>query len=234
MAWSALPVEIQELVLTKLSLRELARTSATCPAWEAFLLCRRLALPECRHDLMITVFGENRIRCLAVLFTRFLRGRTINEENGLRRGYTVCRWINHMRILQSTWLGWSPAVLEHIDHNADGYSLWIHLPRMPTNTKFIHVPSPGHSCVLFEFSRRRGTLKVVMRVAHGDVPGLAMVQQVLARGVLVHNLQNVDVTIVGYRSNARFSRTRLENQTAPLRSLMEQYPNWTISGWGRG
>jgi hypothetical protein len=232
MAWSALPVQIQELVLAKLSLRELAQTSATCPAWEAFLLCRRLALLQCQQDLMMTVFGEDRVGCLALYFTRFLRGRTVNEGYGLRRGYSGSRMTGHN--LQTEWLGLSPAVLEQLEHNVEGYSVWIHLPQVPPKTVSIHVPSPGHSCVLFEFSRRRGTLKIVMRVAHGDVPGLAMLQQVLIWGVLEHALQNDHVTIVGYRFNARFSRTRLDNQTAPLRSMVEQCPNWRISGWGRG
>jgi hypothetical protein len=87
MARSALPVEIQELILAKVPLVALARSSTTCQAWYAFSSSR---LAQGQRTLALEVFGRQRIGGIAVTMFLVLRGQIANAHPHrfqLHKGY---------------------------------------------------------------------------------------------------------------------------------------------------
>jgi hypothetical protein len=78
--WAELPYELEELILAKLSLTELARVSATCRTIQA-VFDRQMAEAQKAHcDLAIKCFGRERIACIASLGDRYLMGQAMHAE----------------------------------------------------------------------------------------------------------------------------------------------------------
>jgi hypothetical protein len=82
MDWSALPVEMEELIVAKLSLVALARLSSTRKVFKA-TFCKHLAREQkARCERAACIFGGGRITCIAELVDSFVRKETLQSYLG--------------------------------------------------------------------------------------------------------------------------------------------------------
>jgi hypothetical protein len=76
--WRALPQKLEELILSKLPLVDLARLSSTSKTFEA-VFCMQLGQEQkVRCDFAAKRFGRDRIVSIAALINRLLKGESLD------------------------------------------------------------------------------------------------------------------------------------------------------------
>jgi hypothetical protein len=97
--WNELPYDMQELILTKRPLLELARISRTHTSFQAVFLALLAREQKARCSLIVECLGRARLARIALLITRFLKGEALEQDAdgqsivpGLEMWEDVTRW----------------------------------------------------------------------------------------------------------------------------------------------
>jgi hypothetical protein len=91
--WTLLPLELGELILSKLPLPDLARTSTTCRFFQAAFLRELAEEQSARCDLAVECLGRERMTRIVALADRFLDGQPMYPDLGndlSTTGWWIC------------------------------------------------------------------------------------------------------------------------------------------------
>jgi hypothetical protein len=175
MAWGALPLDMEELILSKLSLVELARASRTCHTFRAFSGARTAEAQQARFDLAVACFGRESIEGLARLLDRYSKTGELGVEKG-----TVCTCtISQDGVLRLRLKGVSG---RHLRHKPG--EMWLSVIYSNHPLLQIHVPTPRRSRLNIFFCGFRKKLYLsVDFCTDEDLEGVALLQALLSSGL---------------------------------------------------
>jgi hypothetical protein len=231
--WSAVPPELQELILANLSLVEVTRVSWTCKSFHA-AFCRQLAREqEARYNLAVGCAGHERILRIKSLIKSILDDDGLDPDVGTHS--RVEGWIYR----DGTFHSEPPA------HHVPGTPEWragdysMHVSVHQTHGLRLSVCTRGTSYVCMYIRRRadRESYIAINLSSDVDTEEVALVQA-LVSGDLGPSLRRARLTSIYIRGKSAlgaFSEGGMEAQVAPLLSLIlrstVQAP-WVAGGRG--
>ncbi len=228
MDWRALPPEMEEAILAKLSLIDLARVSPTCRTFHA-VFCMRLPVEQrARCDLAAERFGRKRIARIIELLDRKLKGRTLEPHMSDRHGHASPCWICEDGTCQSD----IPAPSR--DENGTPHNAQIRVSarldgwRAPYNL-LVDVMLEGHGPLMVLQAKLEDTEKAmfiwVVHPHNHDVEGPALLQALLSGGLAQSCRdvgQHATIRLIGVRFSRSTTLTGLKALVAPLLPLMSR------------
>jgi hypothetical protein len=214
MNWNNLPQELEELILAKLPLFDLARLSTTRRVFQAMFRSQLEDEQKLRCELAVACFGRERISCIVTLIQRVLAEEALLDFH-IRYSSKYYR----CRISEEGTFHWHnpPTTLLAREHpqgrkalvSAHAYPRGTHAyPGGPeVHGVSITAHAPHGSRVELEFSRNGdgGVIKVFPS-SDGDLEGVALAQA-LVDGGLGRLPHRVGIHIVGDASRAGYSPT---------------------------
>jgi hypothetical protein len=225
---SDLPPDLEELVLSKLSLHDLARISPTCRSFHTVF--RRLLVLQQKacYDLAVARFSNELIDCIADLMDSWLEGKVDScmKDRCLRVCQTYAEGLQQVKGCAST----ACSVLVRASSTGMAPSMASHR-RMS-----ITVPAHNKSLVCMDFFWQPKSI-VIELVLFGDLEGLVLVQALFSRALastVCEAWRRTRIMIVGgsptmpYLSRGwRQIMASHQAQFAPLLALLSPYPNWS-------
>jgi hypothetical protein len=240
MAWSALPVELEEIILAKLSLFELAFASRTCRTFSEFARTQLAKAQEARFNLAIECFGRGRVVGLVGLIDRFLKGVDVT---GQRVGEVCLCSMSHdgvPSVEEPTADGQGPTYEPGEMHMR--VCRW-NLPALvgcPRILQILVPTSSGSELDLYFCSVFKNAFITMRPCADEAVACMALLQALLCLG-LASNLNDAwpdTVHLVNAPSmwGGSLTLTGLQSQMAPLLPLIAQHRNLYLLpvSWGCG
>jgi hypothetical protein len=177
MAWDALPLDVQDLILARIPLFELAQASAACRTFQERFKTRLAEEQKLRFDLADECFGQKRIDRIAAMAARFFKRE--NAFGKLDRGRThVC----HISAVGEWQVERRRPSRSANQHNLEAGDLHVRLSFMwgrPTVMEIlVHVP--GRALVKLHVCGGRGMIAITV-TPYGDMvfEGLALVQALI-------------------------------------------------------
>lgn len=230
----SLPYDVQEHILGKLPLWEVAHLSATCRSFQEIFTRQVKKEVKARSDLALEHFGQERIITIAALIERFVKGETMDPAFGL----PIFGWMSldgelHI-IREATWRDSRRAVRERGDVN-----VMIHTRYRVGDLSPIIAISWGRTQSQINLSISQRESVTIEMYVRGDenLQGVALVQALLSEGlgptfhydghpVKVHIkwwvLRDADKDFVRGRGWTQVSEAALRAQIAPLMPLAPQ------------
>ncbi len=225
-----MPIEIIEVILTTLTLLELARVSATCRTFQALYRRRLVGERKARKELATTFFGGDQITRLIAFIVQVLEGASLDLDRGV-----VDKKLNPL---------WCPPNGPHYGrlarNNVPGQtSIGPNEIRLDIRPKFPGVTVDSIAVYVgdsqwsqLDLLIRRNGMGVWLRVRpNGDneLEGVGLVQAILDGG-LAQYVQDggkwVRVEIEGlvrYQDSESISRLGMKTQIAPLLAAGSRY-----------
>jgi hypothetical protein len=229
MAWSALPRELEELILTNLSLLELARASRTCLTFAAFSRTQLVKAQDARLNLAVECFGHERIVALARVIDNLLKG----AEPAVKPSMCSTLSVSHDGVLHvERWMGFGHELL---DEPGDMRMMVSRSYKLSLVTIFISLSRGSSLGFLFGGIEENPTI-TVRPCAESNVEEVALLQALLCLG-LAASLSSawprfVDIVPRGlygpYGYRDRSAHVALQNQIAPLLPLIAQHPKLRV------
>jgi hypothetical protein len=221
MNWSDLLPELEEVVLAKLSLFDLARVSATCRVFQATFRSQLQDEQKLRCNLAVACFGRERIACIVELIQRVLTGEALNPVL-----YRTCAYHQRCRMSEEGAFHLEePAASLHATETPHGTQSVVQAYVHPVGGKVYGVTitalAPHGSRVELWFWRHLDRCMIrVLPSSDEDLEGVAMAQA-LVDGGLGGLPRQVGIHIVGEASRAGLSPTMsgFKRLIAPLMPL---------------
>jgi hypothetical protein len=236
MGWRDLPYDMEELILSHLSLGESARTFMTCRSF--FTAFRRQLTQQqtAPYELAADWFGRNMIACIAAGVTRFLACEPLDPML-VEKGCGECRISADGELHIADNLG--PTPMTSATHAAREILVWVSSLHswVPTHMS-IHLPTVDDGYVNIRVSRPLQRVVIAVAPCSGqDLVGVAFVQALLAWGLAPSALDaslHAEVHIEGlfYSDQGfRFTRSRRRAQILPILPLLAQHEKWKVVRW---
>lgn len=238
MSWSSLPYDVVELILSNMSLIELARSSPTCGSFQT-VYCKRMAVQQkSRLDLAEGFCGRERISCIVALIAHLLSGKALKRDFGAYQ-WNRC-WISADGVLCGPVL--NPSGSQFTFETGDfcvmicpnKSSLWL-------NFDTVKAHNSPWSYLEATIRPESNGVKVSVFSSHDeDLRPVAMVQAMLSGG-LAQFLQDAgkwaEIQILPSANSVRASAAGLKAQITPLLPFASRYmpadrhlENWEIFG----
>jgi hypothetical protein len=225
MNWSGLPYEMEEAILSRLQLWELAEASSTCKRFDQIFRERLAKEQKSRCDLAITCFGKERVARIADIANRFSRGHALALEPGEDvRG----RWSSmfadgklHLTQPRNTSAGNAVDVLVWVPFHASSHSPSLIFEMFTHTTRGLRVEilrnrdPHGKRCVLS-----------VKACNDRDVTGAALVQALMSGDfapIVGEDWPLPEVHMMWGKKGVGLTSGGLRAQIAPLLPLAESF-----------
>jgi hypothetical protein len=235
-SWSALPQELEELILDHLSLVELTRASATCRTFHAAFGRQLAHTQKARCDVAVDCIGRLRLVRITSVINSFLKGQALGLDMGTSSipGHDPivygCIWKDGVfQPAQAPLRGW---VMDDAGRGA-----WFVRVRLDVTAD--GKPFPGASLHISVRARQvtRIDLSIVRRHGHEqssismNLDGTAGFEelgllQALFSGEFAPNWQDAGPLMIhvwGSFQDGKVSQAGIEAQIAPLVPLLSQY-----------
>jgi hypothetical protein len=224
---SDLPPDLEELVLSKLSLHDLARVSPTCRSFHTVFRRQLAQQQKACYDLAVARFGNELIDCIADLMDSWLEGKVDSciKDRCLR----VCQTYGEglQQVKGCSYLPCSVRVAVS--------STGMEPCRAMHSNMSITVPARNNSCVCMDFFWHPKNV-VIHVIVSGELEGLVLVQALFSRALastVCEAWRRTRMTIVGgspcmpyMACGWRQIMASHQAQFAPLLALLSPYPNW--------
>jgi hypothetical protein len=225
MGWSALPNELEDLILDMLPVVELARISRTCSSFSAASSRRLIEQQKACCDLALAFWGRDRIQTVVAIAETFLKGERLNsktEGHSCIFGDGVCG---------DGIQGISRAVLKcygaHGQLKDNDTKTTVHISAATCNPYiFMHMGVGDHPKVDLMIDRTAKTAWIwVYPQGDDDLVGVGFVLALLSGSVspLFHDGGlSINILVTG-ASTGNFSVAGLQAQVAPLMPMVSSY-----------
>jgi hypothetical protein len=230
-SWPALPIELEEKILAKLSALELAQVSPTCKKFQAAFKQKMPEEQTARCDVAVSRFGRKRIACIAAIVDRFLKGDyvhprlSLNEEN-------AC-WILADRTLHVEDL-WREGEEEDRSPSrgprpCKGKDLEVQIlyGRAGFGTLTLGIDFEGDYLMEIDLHPWDGVTITLVTDSDDDVLGLAMAQVLVTRDLgrvfQAHSIRTNVTVLVRYDSAPKCTPQGLPAVIGPLLALASRY-----------
>jgi hypothetical protein len=234
MVRSVLPEELEDLILSKLSLHEVARVSTTSRAFHATFNRLLAAQQKARCSLAVHHFAcSQQIMCIASLITRFLnadpelacRSDAVHFRICTDGTYHVVGSSKKITRFQRQFFRQDIAMPEILgSFSSNAMTLWIAAPKRRNTSVCV---DRRYNLVFFS----------LYPCCDEDVEGLALVQTLLTWGLVSgpHSAGPQSwIKVSGYMLyKHHFTQEGLQAQIAPLLPFLSHYTKLHIGGWGR-
>jgi hypothetical protein len=219
MGWSVLPDDVVGVILTCLSLAELARISSTSKGFQAVFYPRMAEEDEAKRDLAIKAFGHQRITSILDLILQFLKGGPVDPKF-LQNKWNWC-WVSADGVFQGP--APNPMTVTSLCEAGDvrvsvlsGYT-----GPGPSDSISIRAPqwSPGVQVSVQMRRGHKGATIEVVPTSNEDLEAVAFVQTLLTEGLagFIHDAgQHVEICVKRSVIRATSPREGLKEQIAPL------------------
>jgi hypothetical protein len=229
MDWDLLPEDMKELILTKLSIMDLARASSACRTFSAVSRVQLGKAQQARYDLVVECFGSEGIAGIAALVNRLLMGEIV-AEYGIHEG-----WVSQDGQFHVQGTDLRPSASPDQVVNEDGvFRTSVRLLCWGADTTMFRVPAPNCSGVTIGIERSKKVTFTIDPSTDGDMEGVALVQTLLLR-FLAPNCDDGGQPIayrMGGCETGAFTHTGLLTQIAPLLPLVLHHRNVWLDRWG--
>jgi hypothetical protein len=251
MDWTALPYELEDVVLGNLSLRQLADVSPTCQRFDQIIRQKLAKEQNSRCDLAISRFGRERVDRIADITHSFLNAHSSHSQSVKR---AACSWsisddgalhiapashpARHSRGVRDDFWYISEDGKVHSGEAAGigtagdvlgkgrDVSVWVSLVSYPA-TLHVEVSWRDGLGLNMTFGPVKGPFGVSLRpCSDEDVIGMALVQGLLSANFapsVSEGCRRPEVHISWSDSNQGFTSVGLETLIAPLLPLAQTY-----------
>jgi hypothetical protein len=230
---------MQDLIFGKLSLHELARTSATCRSFQAVFTTKLAEEQKRRLDMASKCIGDKRIERIAAFAARFFKRE--NAFQKLDRDRKTFCWIS----ADGEWQVERTRSANQRKGEAGDLRIRVSFRWVVPTIMEILVHVPGQACVDLHVCGGRGMIAITV-TPYGDkaVVGVALVQA-LVTWVLPRRLRDrwphAKIMIQEcpqrsqffYEGRSGFTITGMLAQIAPLLPLLSKNAKLHIGGWER-
>jgi hypothetical protein len=215
MGWSILPYDMEELIISKLSLLESACIAATCRTFEDVFRGQMVLQQKAYRNLAAERFGQGRVAGIAAIADRFVKGECVHPN--LVKVEPIACWITADGTLHVSGPSISP-VEKAVEDIAAFITLADHLI-----TTFVQAPNGSE--VYFTVWRDRNDVTIaVYPWGDQDLEGVALAQA-LVSGPLAQSLcdrePSFDIQVRG-SAGSRCTSAGLQAQIWPLLGLASQ------------
>jgi hypothetical protein len=217
MQWSALPEDMQELVLTKLSLFDLTLASRTCKQFHAVLPKALAGEEQARCNLAAKCFGSERITCISRLIHGMFNGESL--EPYFVDDFTPARlWISKDGTPCEE--GPSPYFCHEVVKEAVVQVRVVNAnPGTTPPSLAMNVLAQSGTEVQLRVERAQCVFISVSIRKDGDLEGVALVQALLSggmSGLLSNPEQCIHILVEGAAKSSGVTPSGLKAQIAPI------------------
>jgi hypothetical protein len=230
-SWPALPPELEEEILAKLSVLELARVSLTCKKFHAVFSQKMPEEQKTRCDVAVAHFGRGRIACIATLVDRCLKGETVHPRLS-KDDRNRCWILADGTVYVEDW--WregegedrGPRPCEGEDLEVDILFGLARCENLILETLILEIWIEGEQVVEILLCPQVSVTIELTPESDDDVLALALVQVLLTQDLVpvfqTHDIP-VNVTVGRYGTQPTCTLPGLQGQIAPLLALASQY-----------
>jgi hypothetical protein len=225
LGWNALPVELEELVLSKLPLVDLARASATHSSFQSALRNELAREQKARCDAALDCVGRQWMSRITSLINCFLKGQALDLDMGRNSG--IAGWIMQGGAFQMDRQAFS---LPANESSPTGHCrVRVSFTRVLLGSARIHFHvyvrgmSDVHICL--DGQKPAGSYINVDLKSHVGREELGLVQLLLS-GELAPNWQDgapPGVYFFGESCAGNFNQAKMVAQIAPMMPFVSQY-----------
>ncbi len=226
--FSDLPQELEELVLNKLSVPELARLSRTCRSFHAVFRRHLAKQQKACYDLAVARFGNEMIVCIADLMDSWLEGK--DDPCLMEQCLRVCQ--TYAEALQQVEGGISAPCRLSVEPSGTGMP-----PSMASRDPlYIVLPAQNKGWVSMDFFFWQPIEVTIDVFLSRDLEGLVLVQALFSRALastVCNAWRHISITVDVVGADARTPHgwrgivASCPAQIRPLLALLSPHPNWS-------